>query len=789
MRLLFSILFLPFFAAAQNISVSLNSNWQFRQAGKKTWNNATVPGTTHTDLLANKLIPDPYFRDNENKLQWVDKTDWDYKKNFNVDSFTFSKKNIELVFDGLDTYADVFLNGKLILQAENMFRQYIVPVKLLLKKNNNELFIHFSSAKNKVDSIAKSRLPLVLPDNNRVYVRKAQYHFGWDWGPKFVGCGIWKAVNIQGWDDFIIKGQQCIFLRQSHDTSFYKVKLKIFAATKTKAALIMNRLTESGGYSIFPPFSAIDSNFGQKTGTDLVTAALDLKKGFNDIVVYPKISTSVIWNPDVSRNVYSMTCTIFNNTNYASTVFQTAARKVELVQQRDSIGTSFYFKINGQPVFMKGANYIPSDVFLPTVKKEDYRKILQSAKDANMNMLRVWGGGVYEADEFYDLCDSMGIMVWQDLMFAGGMYPADEHFTNNVHEEIKYQIERLRNHPCIVLWCGNNEIDEAWHNWGWQEQFNLHGNDSAKIWNDYKKLFEDSLKQWVTEYDGTRPYISSSPKNGWGHKESLTEGDSHYWGLWWGLEDWEVFETKTGRFVSEYGMQSMPDMNTIKKFTDDSDRYLYSPVIQSHQKANEGFNKLNYYLNKYFIDSSRLATKALTSKANNVQSGLTINFEDYIYLTQCLQYYILKNSIAIHRSKQPNTMGTLLWQLNDCWPVASWSITDYSRAPKAAWYAVKEAYRDDVLPVRDSIYPKDLKLKQPVFTIQISGDEISISSDVFSKYVYLDAGQTGYTFSDNYFDLQPGETKIIKYNKIIAREEVAGNINIKIKSLYDVINK
>ncbi|HQW94125.1 MAG TPA: hypothetical protein PKY28_13540, partial [Ferruginibacter sp.] len=366
-----------------------------------------------------------------------------------------------------------------------------------------------------------------------------------------------------------------------------------------------------------------------------------------------------------------------------------------------------------------------------------------------------------------DLCDSLGIMVWQDFMFAGGMYPGDDAFMNNVREEVKYQIQRLRHHPCIVLWCGNNEVEEAWKNWGWQKQFNLHGADSAKVWNDYKRLFQDSLKIWVSAFDGTRPYVSTSPKNGWGHAASFIEGDSHYWGVWWGMEDWEAFENKTGRFVSEYGMQAMPNWNTIKSFTDSTDRYLYSPVIRAHQKASDGFKKLDHYLTRYFIDSAKLSKLSL---------------EDYTYLSQCMQYYILKNSIAVHRSKYPANMGTLLWQLNDCWPVTSWSITDYSRQPKAAWYAVKEAYRDDVMPVKDAVYPKNLKLNKPEFSILISSNTITIRSNVAAKYIYLSVNDAGLQFSDNYFDLEPGKTKIITANRAINKTE------LKVKSLYSVLN-
>ena len=646
---------IPFRANAQNISIELNKNWQFKNQKESKWYPATVPGTVHTDLLANKLIPDPFYRDNESKLQWIDKADWEYKTIFNVDSKLFSKSRIVLIFDGLDTYADIYLNGKLILHADNMFRGWTVNVKEFLKLSNNILLIKFSSAQNKVDSIAKSRLPLVLPDNNRVYVRKAQFQFGWDWGPKFVGCGIWKTVKLDGWN----------------------------------------------GSRISPTY--------------------EIKK---------------------------------NN--------------VKLIQQKDAIGTSFYFEKDGKPFYAKGANWIPGDVFLPRLTKADYRKMLLSAKNANMNMLRVWGGGIYESDDFYDLCDSLDIMVWQDFMFAGGMYPGDETFMNNVREEVRYQVERLQHHPCIVLWCGNNEVEEAWKNWGWQSQFNLHGADSVKVWNDYERLFRDSLKKWVDEFDGTRPYVSTSPKNGWGHQESFTEGDSHYWGLWWGLEDWEVFESRTGRFVSEYGMQAMPNRNTINSFTDPADRFMRSPVIQAHQKASDGFKKLDHYLTRYFIDSARLSRLSL---------------EDYTYLSQCMQYYILRNSIATHRSKYPVNMGTLLWQLNDCWPVTSWSITDYNRQPKAAWYAVKDAYRDDITPAPESGYPKDTRLQKANYTVSVSGNTLTVRASANARYVYLYSDDPEVTFSNNYFTLYAGFKETIELNKTVDAK------SIQVISLYDVLNR
>lgn len=647
------------FNFAQTSKISLNKGWQFAKSRTADWHAATVPGTIHTDLLHNKLIPDLYYRDNEKKLQWIGESDWTYKSSFNTDPQTLNQQHIDLVFDGLDTYAKVYLNGRLILSADNMFRQWRVDVKKLIKQKN-ELVIQFESAKKKVDSLAAAKLPLIVPDNPRTYARKAQYHFGWDWGPIYITAGIWKSLRLEA---------------------------------------------------------------------------------YNQQAVEPKY---------------------------------VAPRKVELVQESDKDGKTFYFKIDGKPVYMKGANYIPSDMFTPRLTKADYRKILSAAKDANMNMLRVWGGGIYEDDAFYDLCDEMGIMIWQDFMFAGAMIPPDDaHFIENVKEEVKYQIKRLRHHPSIVIWCGNNEIDEGWHNWGWQAQFNMHGADSAKIWNAYTQLFRDSIAKWVNEFDGSRPYVSTSPLNGWGRAKSFTEGDSHYWGVWWGLEDIEMFEKKTGRFVSEYGMQAMPNYTTIESFTLPEDRFQNTDVINAHQKAGNGFGKILSYLHRYFLDSNEVKKRSL---------------KDYSYLTQCLQYYAFKNSIAIHRSKAPYNMGTLLWQLNDCWPVVSWSITDYSRQPKAAWYAVKEAYRDDVIPQRDAVRPIQLVLTKPTFTVKLEGtNTISIISDVNANYVYLSAGNEFLNFSDNYFDLQAGKKKLITIKNKKLNSKVIKDLHIQ--SLYDVVSK
>lgn len=635
--------------------IDLKSNWTYREEKTQKWYTASVPGEIHTDLLNSKLIPYPFYRDNEKKLQWIERKNWEYKTAFQVTANMLKKKNTELVFDGLDTYAAVYVNNQLVLKADNMFRQWRVDVKKVLKSGNNDLRIVFQSAQNVVDSLTKKDYPFVIPDNSRAYVRKAQYHFGWDWGPKFTTCGIWKTPRFEAYDE-----------------------------KEPEKRYVLNR-------------------------------------------------------------------------------------KIELIQDKDSLGSSFYFKIDGKPVYMKGANYIPSDAFLSRVTKKEYEKIVLSAKEANMNMLRVWGGGIYEDDYFYDLCDKYGINVWQDFMFAGTMVPGDDAFFDNVKKEVQYQVKRLRHHPSIVLWCGNNESDEAFKNWGWMKKLKISKQDSIRLWKDYTRLFHDSIPKWVKEVDGKRPYLSSSPLYHWSKPKSVTEGDSHYWGIWWGLEDIEAVQKKTGRFVSEYGMLSMPNYSSLEAFTLPEDRYLYSDIVLAHQKSGKGFEKLDSYLNRYFIDSAKIKN---------------ISLEDYTYLTQCLQYYAVKNIAGTHRSKAPYNMGTLIWQLNDCWPTASWSITDYyNREPRASWYAIREAYRDDIKPETDFIHPRDLSLEDPKISWEIKGNNVIIKAQKMAKYVYISMKGYNGKWSDNYFDLNAGEEKIISFEGKIKKPE------IKIYSLFEVLEK
>ncbi|MFN1217866.1 beta-mannosidase [Chryseobacterium kwangjuense] len=822
--ILLIVLFMMNMMTAQKTERNLSSeNWQFKNTQEQNWLSAKIPGTVHLDLMHHKIIPDPFKDENEKKVQWVENEDWEYQTHFNVSTQELKNQHIDLVFKGLDTFSEIYLNGKLLQKTDNMFRKWEIPVKSYLKAGDNELKIKFSSAVKEGKELAKT-VPFTMPESPRSFVRKAQYHFGWDWGPRLVTTGIWKDVKLEFWNTAKIRNiqvQQHHVTEASAEISF---NMKIFADEEGPYQVELNKQNQS----------------------------VQLKKGLNTVSVPFKIINPKIWQPNGwgDPHLYNFKISLSKNKNYLDqTNITTGLRTVELIQEKDAAGKSFYFKINGKPLYAKGTNWIPAESFSPAMTKEKYHKLIKDTKDANMNMIRVWGGGIYEDDEFYKACDENGILVWQDFMFAGSFYPADEAFLTNVKEEVKEQVERLQNHPSIALWCGNNEVDEAIVNWGYQKQFKYSKEDSLQVWKDYKKLFQEVIPNILKENltPDKNIYWPSSPSIGWGHKESLTEGDSHYWGVWWGEQPFEMYNEKVGRFMSEYGFQGMPTLETVKSmFSGAPELSVQNSVIKAHEKHSRGWEIINEYMKRdYKIPS---------------------DFVQYNYISQLLQARGMRIAVEAHRRAKPYNMGTLYWQLNDCWPVVSWSSIDYLGNWKALHYQMKRSFEQqmvlteelagnlnffavndglktfsindleikaidfngkvlketktlskgklldgilkfspvqikDVLPESDrnktflelalkdkhgktvvvSSYffskPKDLELMKPDIKIKrISANEIEVSTDVLAKDVYL-IGDTH--FSENFFDLLPNTSKKIRLSKSIEKIEVL--------SLWDVI--
>jgi beta-mannosidase len=641
-------------------TIPLTEEWVFYDHQSGNWHPAQVPGAIHTDLHRNGLIDDPFFGCNEQDLQWIGRNDWVYKTAFQLKEEDFGAENISLVFEGLDTYADVYLNNQKVLEAKNMFRTWEIPCNENLRPGENNLEIRFQSAENRFlkDSAAH---PYPLPGGRWVFARKAAYHFGWDWGPKFVTAGIWKPVYLK--------------ILNSHDVEDIYLTTKSVNQSKARisAKLTINAYeAESATVRIF-----------NRTDDKIITKKnILLKPDQDEYQVDFDINDPVLWwcNGLGEPHLYKLLFEIKTASGEVFTErFDYGIRTIELVREPDEFGTSFYVKINDKPVFMKGANIIPPHSFMPETGRQDYEKLVQLAVESNMNMLRVWGGGVYKDDVFYQLCDEKGILVWQDFMFACAMYPGDDDFVENVRQEAIDQVKRLRNHTSLALWCGNNEVDEGWHNWGWQRQYDLSDEDSAAIWTGYKKIFHEILPEVINTLDHKRQYTSTSPMHGWGRKESLSEGPAHYWGVWWGQEPFGVYLDKVPRFMSEYGFQAMPSLSAIRTIQPQEKDTLFSDALRCHQKHPTGFETIDLYLEREGLFPETL--------------------EQYIYFSQIIQAMGITTAIEAHRRAKPRCMGTLYWQLNDCWPVTSWSGTDFHGNHKALQYAVKNSFRDILVSI------------------------------------------------------------------------------------------
>lgn len=634
----------------------LHTHWQFCETKDSTWYEATVPGYVHTNLLENHLIPDPFISNNEEKVQWVHKKDWIYQTHFKVKPALLKRNNVRLIFKGLDTYADVYLNDSLLFRSNNMFRPWQKEVKELLREKNKLTVKLHSPLTPKIHSNVPGYVKK-LPGYERIFTRKAAFHYGWDWAPRLIPSGIYRPVLLEGWDAAHIENYHLQVGEIDKQKANVKLSLRINAEKNTKAAF---------------HFLINSQNYSRK---------LKLKKGIHDYSISFHITEpSLWWVHNLGKpHLYKLEGALVVQRKVADSLnMKLGLRKVRLVQQKDEAGETFYFSLNGKRVFMKGANYVPQDVFLSRVDSSDYQKLIQQILDANMNMIRVWGGGIYEKELFYDLCDQNGILVWQDFMFANAMYCANGEFLQNIQKEAEYQVQRLRNHPCIALWCGNNEIDEAWHNWGWSNPFNT--KDSARIWKDYQKIFHELLPEIVQQYHPGTDYVSSSPAFGRGDKRSLFQGDSHYWGVWHDGYDFSVFDSVTGRFMSEYGFQGFPPLQFIRKFSNKEKINLNSKTITNHQKHSRGMSIIRDYMKNYYPVPEKP--------------------EDFIYVSQLLQAGGIVKGIEAHRRKKPYCMGTLYWQLNDCWPAISWSSVDYYDNWKALHYKAREAYKNIIISVK-----------------------------------------------------------------------------------------
>ncbi|OOG41351.1 glycoside hydrolase family 2 protein [Rhodanobacter sp. C05] len=680
------VLLLPMLGAAAPLTTQmLDSGWQFRLAPGDShatdhpkavlWQLATVPGTVQTDLMATKLVADPFYRDNEAQIQWVGLSDWQYRTSFNVDHATLARQHVELVLDGLDTFADVYLNGEKLIAADNMFRRWLVPVASLLHEGANTLEVRlYSPIKRLQPWLLKQSYALPgefdssfgdEPKGKQTanYIRKANYQYGWDWGPRIVAEGIWKDVHLDSWDATRVAD---FHVEQTHIG---------------KSAAQVNVQFDMEADVSEPLHVSVDVIGPDGRSVDRIERDITVAPGGSQVSLPLRIADPKLWYPTGygAQDMYTFKASI---RDAAGELYEaqkaTGLRTIELRRQKDQWGRSFEFVINGIPVFAKGANLIPFDSFPTRVTDAQMRHVLESARDANMNMLRLWGGGYYESDRFYEMADRLGIMIWQEFMFGGAIPPNDVAYTENVRQEAIEQVKRLRDHPSIVLWCGNNEVQTGWETWSDREAFKktISADEQKRIAAGMVNLFGKVLRNVVMRYDSDVPYWASSPSTDYdGPANVLGDGDYHYWDVWSGdAKPVTEYLNVTPRFQSEYGLQSFPVMRTIRAFAEQGDQTPESPVMRAHQKYDNGNGnkRLMLYITRSY--------------------GEPRDFPAFVYLSQVMQANGIQLAAEHLRASRPQSMGSLYWQLNDVWPGASWSSIDYYGRWKALQFHARRFY-------------------------------------------------------------------------------------------------
>lgn len=657
---------LSFSTYAQALRQPLQQGWMFAAKGDSALLPAEVPGTIHQDLIRNGLIPDPFRSTFADSVQWVEGRDWTYRCTFTPSEALFKKKHIELSFKGLDTFSEVYLNDRHLGGTNNMFRTWSFPVKELLVDGPNTLEVRFRSPVEEGKSLRQD-YGLQLPADNDAssdkvspYIRKAAYHFGWDWAPRLVTSGIWQPVELVAWEGPRIED---VRLRQL----FVGGQVLLAAEVSVEHAVSgMSMAFEVDGQRTIVPVEVSAGSGG------LARASL-------------AISDPRLWWPSGSgpQVRYPVRVELLEKGKAGDRwERRIGLRTVVLDQREDSIGRAFTFLVNGRPIFMKGCNLVPPDMLLPRAGDSTWVRLVRDMQRAHMNMVRVWAGGVYPPDAFFEACDTAGILVWQDLQFANWVPWDDPVFRENALAEVREQIERVRHHACMALFCGNNELDVAWKNWGWPTTYALDERDQQRMNASYQAAFEQDLPERVRTLSDIA-YVSTSPLSNWGDAEGLDHGTLHYWEVWHGNGTFDRFALNVGRFVSEYGFQSYPDSAMLARYLSPAELRLGSPALSARQKS-------------YKTDTP--LWQAIDREIGLVPEGLN----GFIEATQEVQALACSEAIWAHRTATPHCMGTLFWQLNDCWPGPSWSVVDHEGNWKPAMYAVQRGYADVVLHLNTS---------------------------------------------------------------------------------------
>ncbi|MFW6360315.1 MAG: beta-mannosidase [Spirochaetota bacterium] len=633
-------------------TLTLENNWKLVRTSNRKEFACSLPADNLTVLNAAGVVPDPYYADNELLVQWVGEEDWIFSTDVELDDDFIRHSQLFLELNRVDTFSDVYLNKVKIGSTDNMFVQYRFDVSYAARAGQNHLELRFASPV-RTALQRKRQLPYPIPHQDypvqaqgRNLIRKVQCHAGWDWGPCLMVSGIYEPVRLKASEleriDAVHHHAVCI--NRTENTWSMRVTTELFA--------------RESAYSTLRVECAGVMNEKQ----------VEIKPGRQQIISELVVKDPQLWWPSGygEQPLYELQVSSSNDEVRQKIGFRT----VEVLTEPDERGIGMLFRVNGRDIFAKGANWIPPDALPSKHTAETYEDLLESARQAHMNMIRVWGGGQYEYDFFYEICDQKGLLVWQDFMFACAMYPSSSDFLANVRCEAEFQIKRLRHHPSIVLWCGNNE-DIGALTW-----FAESRNNRDRYIIDYDRLNEGVLAQAVKTIDPDRKWWSSSPSAGEGdysdcwHDDS--KGDMHYWSVWHEGQPFEAYYHVTPRFCSEFGFQSFPSVSSIKGYTPQDQLNITSPVVEHHQKNDRGNSIIISTISRYF----------------RFPSG----FEEIVYLSRVQQAMAIKTAVEYWRSRRPICMGTLYWQLNDNWPVASWSSIEYGGVWKPLHYAAKRFY-------------------------------------------------------------------------------------------------
>lgn len=634
---------------------TLNGTWQLSSGHRSLESvDMQIPGTVLSGLLAAGKIKDPFYRTNEDATRALFWKDYVFTRTFDVDEELLAQQHIVLVCEGLDTLAEISINGTFLAKTDNMHRTWKFQAKKLLHPGKNEIQIVFRSVLRFIEDYPYEAhkkinyIPCGSMKGNQL-LRKAHSMFGWDWGPQTIDAGIFRDIYLQGYSHARIED---IRIHQQHAKNV-SVQTSITLSESVPGQKLCVELSEDGADKPLQTKLC-------KTNADGV-AAVDF------VIENPKL-----WWPNDygDQPLYIVRTTLLDEdgTNLESITRRIGLRTLTISQEKDEWGNEFAFCVNGVKIFTRGGNYIPDDCLYTriTEKKLDY--ILESCRRAHFNCVRVWGGGYYPSDAFYDLCDEKGLIVWQDLMYACNVYDVTDAFAENCRQETYDNVRRLRHHASLGLWCGNNEIESAWDHWGDFQK------ETPYLRADYIRLFEEVLPKAVQEADGETFYWHSSPSSGgcFDNPDDANRGDTHYWDVWHGQKPFTDYRKYFFRFCSEFGFQSFPCAKTVNSFTLEDDRNIFSRVMESHQKNDAANGKMLYYLSenlRYPKDLTHL-----------------------LYASQVLQGMAIKYGVDHWRRNRGRCMGTLYWQINDDWPAPSWSSIDYFGRWKALHYMAQKFY-------------------------------------------------------------------------------------------------